>query len=95
MPSSLIYAALSYYCIISIITVIITVKDKSAAQSGKWRIPEARLFTYAFLGGALAELITMKLIRHKTKHLRFMIGLPVIIIIHIAIIVFIVLKVAN
>ncbi|MBQ5843177.1 MAG: DUF1294 domain-containing protein, partial [Clostridia bacterium] len=42
------------------------------------RIPEKTLFLTALFGGSLAMYITMLVIRHKTKHKRFMIGLPVI-----------------
>ncbi|MBQ7595200.1 MAG: DUF1294 domain-containing protein [Clostridia bacterium] len=77
-----------YLAIISIITVIITIYDKSAAKRNKRRVSEASLMLLGLAGGALAELITMKIIRHKTKHPKFMIGLPVEIIIHIAAICF-------
>ncbi len=43
------------------------------------RVPEKTLFLFALAGGAVPELVTMLIIRHKTKHKRFMIGLPVII----------------
>ena len=69
-----------YIAIISVITALITVKDKLSAKKGKRRTPEAMLFFLAFFGGSIAEDITMKLIRHKTRHKRFMIGLPLMII---------------
>lgn len=75
---------LIYFLIISLITAIITFYDKKAAK--KWpkkRVPEKVLFALGLCGGSLAELITMLTIRHKTKHLKFMIGLPVILVIQI------------
>ena len=51
-----------------------------------WRISEKALFILALLGGSVAEYFTMRLIRHKTLHKRFMIGLPVIIIIQLILI---------
>ncbi len=75
---------LVYYILISLITAVITFYDKKAAEKyPKRRIREATLFLLAFLGGAFAELIVMKKIRHKTQHKSFMVGLPVIIILQV------------
>ncbi|MBQ6381406.1 MAG: DUF1294 domain-containing protein [Clostridia bacterium] len=67
-----------YFISISLLSVIITIADKRRAKKQLWRISEKLLFTLALLGGALSMWITMLLIRHKTKHKRFMIGLPLI-----------------
>ena len=73
--------ALIYTAFISIVTVIVTVYDKLAAKKRpKHRVPENTLLLLAVLGGSAAEYVTMLLIRHKTKHRKFMIGLPVIIL---------------
>ena len=95
MYTQLIIRFACYLIIINFVASMVTIADKSKAQSGKWRVPEARLFALALFGGTFGEFVTMRLIRHKTKHMRFMIGLPLIMIIHVAIIVFIVLKVAS
>jgi len=71
--------------IISIVAVCVTRKDKRAAQNRDWRVKEASLFIVSLLGGALAMLITMRRIRHKTNKRNFMLGLPLIIILHIAV----------
>ena len=71
---------------ISVISVMLTVYDKVASMSKKWRIPEKVLMFFGFFGGATAMYVTMQVIRHKTKHKKFMIGLPCFIIIHIALI---------
>lgn len=84
------FAAL-YFLFISLITVCITAADKIKAKKGKRRISERALFILAFLGGSLSEYITMKVIRHKTLHKRFMIGLPVIIFLQISAVIFLVL----
>lgn len=78
---------LVYWIVISIISAAVTVKDKKAAQNHRWRTPEATLMILGLLGGAEAMYITMKKIRHKTKHSKFMIGLPLEIILHIALII--------
>ncbi len=70
---------LVYLFIISMITVILTIYDKIAAKKRKFRISEATLILCGIFGGAVAELITMLLIRHKTRHIKFMLGLPLII----------------
>ena len=79
---------LIYFAVISLITIIATVYDKKAAK--KWtknRIPEKVLFLLAILGGSVAEYLTMLKIRHKTKHKRFMIGLPIIVVLQVVAIV--------
>ena len=75
-----------YFVLISVITVAFTVGDKQNAKHGGRRVPEDLLLTLGLLGGALAEFITMKIIHHKTRHTKFMLGLPAEIIIHIAIV---------
>ena len=80
-----------YLIIISIITVIVTVYDKIAAKKNpRGRVPEKTLMLLGLFGGAAAEFITMQIIRHKTRHNKFMLGLPAFIILHI--IVFILIK---
>ena len=72
-----------YLFIISLVAVIITVADKNAAGKKKRkRVPESTLMLIGLLGGALPMYVTMKLIRHKTKHKKFMIGLPLEIALH-------------
>ena len=76
---------LIYFAVISLVTIIVTTYDKKAAK--KWtkhRVPEKVLFLLAVLGGGLAEYLTMLKIRHKTKHKRFMIGLPIIMFLQVA-----------
>lgn len=79
-------AALLYFAVISFVTFIITALDKIFAKKKMRRIPEATLLSLALFGGALSEYITMKLIRHKTLHKKFMVGLPVIILFQIILI---------
>ena len=72
-----------YLVLISLITVCVTVYDKRIAGSGARRVPEATLLLLAALGGGVAELMTMRLIRHKTQHAKFMVGVPLIIFAHV------------
>lgn len=57
--------------------------DKHKARKKKWRIPEATLIGAAVLGGSLGVLLGMYTARHKTRHLKFAIGVPVILAVQI------------
>ncbi len=77
---------LIYFAVISFVTSIITVYDKKAAKKRtKHRVSEKVLFLLAIMGGSLAEYLTMLKIRHKTKHKRFMIGLPIIMVLQVVV----------
>ena len=78
---------LLYWAIISVVTVIATEYDKKSARKGGRRVSEAMLILLALLGGSVAELVAMKRIHHKTLHKKFMIGLPLIILLHTALII--------
>ena len=74
------YIFYGYICVISVLAVIITAADKLKAKKNKWRISESCLLVVAALGGSAAMFITMQIIRHKTKHIKFMLGIPIIIL---------------
>lgn len=76
-------ALITYLVAINLLGIIVTVADKKKAIKGKYRIPELDLWIIALLGGSLGTYITMKIVRHKTKHKNFMIGIPIIIIIQL------------
>ena len=81
-------ALLIYLFAISLVSIIVCCYDKFAAKHNpKHRTREATLLLLSALGGSVAMYATMQLIRHKTKHAKFMIGIPVIIILQIAIVV--------
>lgn len=56
--------------------------DKKRARQGEWRIPERVLLGSALLGGGLGALIGMRVFRHKTKHLKFQLGVPFAIVLN-------------
>ena len=58
--------------------------DKERARKKKWRIKECTLFLVALLGGSLGSLLGMRLFHHKTKHWYFVIGMPAILILQLA-----------
>lgn len=75
---------LIYLALISLVSVAVTVYDKIAAKRRpKRRVPEKVLMLLGALGGAAAMYAVMLLIRHKTKHRKFMIGLPIIIAVQV------------
>ena len=76
---------LIYLAVISALSLIVTVYDKIAAKKlPRHRTREATLLIMSALGGSVAMLLTMLLIRHKTKHVKFMLGIPVIILLQLA-----------
>ncbi len=72
-----------YSVLISALGIALTVYDKAAAKRRLHRIPERALILIAALGSALPMFLTMEIIRHKTRHRLFMIGLPLIFIVQI------------
>ena len=88
MPTPVIYVGLVYIAIMSLISIIVCIYDKKISKKNKveLRIPEKVLLILSALGGSVAMLITMLLTRHKTKHFKFMVGIPVIIILQVALI---------
>ena len=78
-----------YFALISLVTAVVTAADKYKAKNGHFRVSEKALFILALLGGSLSEYLTMRLIRHKTLHKRFMIGLPIIMLLQLTAIILI------
>ena len=71
---------LLYLIIINALGFLIMLIDKQKAKIKKWRIPEARLMLTAALGGSVGTLLGMYTFRHKTKHIKFTLGVPAILI---------------
>lgn len=80
---------LIYLAVISIISVIVCVYDKvvSKRERVKLRIPEKNLLILSALGGSVAMYLAMQITHHKTKHAKFMIGIPVIILLQAALVI--------
>ena len=72
-----------YLSIINILSFIVMFIDKTLARLQKYRIPERFLFSCAILLGALGIYFGMFAFRHKTKHVKFTVGIPLIIILNI------------
>ena len=58
--------------------------DKRRARRHRWRVRESTLFTLCLLGGSLGGVLGMLAFRHKTRHWRFVLGFPVILLLHLA-----------
>ena len=82
----LVYA---YLVIINAVGFLIMLADKRKAKKNLWRIPERTLIGVAALGGSLGVLLGMHTFRHKTKHLKFTLGIPAILAVQILLAVFI------
>lgn len=79
----------SYLVMINIATFIVFAVDKQQAIHGKWRVSEASFFCLSLMGGALGGILAMEICRHKTKHLSFKIGLPLILCAQVALLIYI------
>ena len=82
-------ALLYYLIVINILTFAVYGIDKWKARQGSWRISEATLLMLAVIGGTIGALLGMQVWRHKTMHLKFKYGLPLILLAQIALIYFI------
>ena len=74
-----------YLAVINLIAIIVTVHDKIAAVNDRWRVKERTLMLISALGGAPCMYLTMLIIRHKTRKPLFMIGIPIIFILELAV----------
>ena len=79
---------LLYLLIINLIGFGMMWSDKKRAKWGKWRIPEQTFFIVTALGGGIGTITGMYTFRHKTKKLKFTIGLPVLVILEIALVIY-------
>ena len=79
---------LAYITVMSIISIVVCIYDKKISKKNRveLRTPEKTLLLLSALGGSVAMYITMLIIRHKTKHFKFMVGIPVIMVLQAALI---------
>lgn len=72
-----------YLLLINALALVLMLVDKRKARNNLWRIPERTLMLTAALGGSVGALIGMYLFRHKTKHPKFTVGIPAILVVQI------------
>ncbi len=77
-----------YLLIINALGFCLMLGDKLRARKNAWRIPEATLMTAAAIGGSLGAFLGMRLCRHKTRHPKFYVGLPLLLTVHICLLLF-------
>ncbi|MBM0067147.1 DUF1294 domain-containing protein [Alkalicoccobacillus gibsonii] len=80
---------LIYYFIMSIVGYISMAQDKQRAIKQMRRTPEKTLLGIALLGGVFGSFLGMRIRRHKTKHLTFSLGLPILMLVHLGLLLFI------
>lgn len=78
---------LVYLLIINALGFLLMLIDKHKAKKNLWRIPEATLIGVSAIGGSIGSLLGMHLVRHKTKHLKFTIGIPIILAVQVVLFV--------
>ena len=81
--------AKTYLVLINALALLLMLIDKKKARRGAWRIPEATMLGVALLGGSVGGILGMYLFRHKTRHARFFIGMPLILMLQIGVFFFI------
>ncbi len=74
---------LLYLLIVNAVGFVLMLTDKQKARKKLWRIPESTLLLTAAIGGSIGSLIGMYTFRHKTKHLKFVLGIPLILVLQI------------
>ena len=89
--SILIIILAAYILIINLSGFAAMGMDKSKAKKGAWRIPEATLFLFAFLGGGIGTTLGMNIFRHKTKHWYFKFGMPLIALVEYGLLLYLLL----
>ena len=93
MPTG-IYLLIGYLVVMNVVGAAIMAVDKSKAKRGAYRVPEKILFLVSLLGGSIGTWAGMYLFRHKTKHWYFVAGIPLILVLQLALAVFLYTKLA-
>ena len=83
---------LIYLLLINAAGFLLMLIDKWKAKKNRWRIPEATLMTVSALGGSIGSLIGMYTVRHKTKHIKFTVGIPLILAVQIFLAVYLIYR---
>lgn len=85
----------AYLLIINAAVFFLMLTDKFRARKNLWRIPEATLMLFALLGGSVGALLGMYTFRHKTRKVKFFVGIPVILALQILLAVWVMAKLGG
>ena len=83
-----------YFLIMTLLGFLFMGIDKRKAQKGEWRISERVLFGIALLGGCFGSYLGMRVFHHKTRHMLFSVGLPLLLPLHLALLIYIMVRFA-
>lgn len=83
---------LIYFIVINFIAFFSMYIDKKRAIKNEWRIKESTLISIAVIGGSIGSITGMYSFRHKTKHIKFTLGIPLIIFLQLLLIYIYILK---
>ena len=83
---------LFYLLIMNAAGFLVMTADNLFSKSNAWRVPERNLLGVAAIGGSIGVWLAMYMLRHKTKHMKFVIGVPVILAIQVGIVLYFLLR---
>ena len=86
---------LAYLLAINVAAFLVYGIDKLKAKHAKWRISEATLLLLAAAGGSIGAWLGMKVWHHKTLHMKFRYGVPIILLLQIALIAYLHISLAD
>lgn len=84
-----------YLLIVNVAAFLLMLVDKGRAKKNLWRVPEKTLMGIAIIGGSVGALLGMYTFRHKTKHPKFTIGIPVILAVQIVLLILVFTKLTD
>lgn len=86
-----VYEAIGIYlAVINLVGFAVMGIDKKKAKKRAFRIPEATLFLIAIIGGSIGSIVGMRVFHHKTRHWYFAYGMPAILVLQIALVIFLI-----
>lgn len=85
----------AYLVAVNVVTFALFAYDKWCAQHDKWRVRESTLLFWAAIGGSIGAGLAMEICHHKTLHLKFKFGVPLLLFVHIILIGVLMINPAN
>lgn len=91
MTKDMIILVVALVAVYNLVVFCVYGYDKRCAIKDKWRVPEKVLIGLAFFGGSVGAYLGMTVFRHKTKHTKFTVLVPLFLLIHIVLVVWLVI----